>query len=221
VKREILAFWLLILVGALAAVPASADTVLYSDGTSTYAENAYSMQSTFAITDSFTLSQTSTITAADFGIWLGSGESLTSVEWAITTAAFGGTTEASGTANPTAGSLITTYSVPSDPPTIYDIYTETFSIPTLTLGPGTYYFQLGDAVSTTTPRITYPVAWDESGGPSTAYQYQDPGTVSVGGETFDILGTEDVAATPEPGSFLLLGSGLLAMAGLVRRKLAN
>jgi hypothetical protein len=34
------------------------------------------------------------------------------------------------------------------------------------------------------------------------------------------LDIETVAQTPEPGSFVLLGSGLLGLAGVVRRKLA-
>jgi hypothetical protein len=60
------------------------------------------------------------------------------------------------------------------------------------------------------------VLWDTSYGPSTAYSNYSDG--SIDSHTFQILGTED-SSTPEPSSFLLLGSGLAGLAGLIKRKL--
>jgi len=59
------------------------------------------------------------------------------------------------------------------------------------------------------------VLWDESDGPSVAYSGNTDG--GIPSETFQIEGT--IAPTPEPSSFLLLGSGLAALAGLAKRKL--
>jgi hypothetical protein len=51
-----------------------------------------------------------------------------------------------------------------------------------------------------------------------AYDSNNGGTpVSIYGETFSL----DGEITPEPNSLILLGSGLLGLAGLLRRKLAR
>ena len=65
--------------------------------------------------------------------------------------------------------------------------------------------------------------WDISNGPSVAYSvlYGSTSNLVVPGsnsETFQILGTP-ADVTPEPSSFLLLGSGLVGLAGVLKRKL--
>jgi hypothetical protein len=52
------------------------------------------------VAESFTLSDASTVTGVTFGSWVYAG-ALTSVQWYITTAPYGGTVVASGTALPT------------------------------------------------------------------------------------------------------------------------
>lgn len=44
-------------------------------------------------------------------------------------------------------------------------------------------------------------------------------TGNPGSLTADVNGTNSTTVTPEPGSFLLLGSGLVSLAGMVRRKI--
>jgi hypothetical protein len=80
---------------------------------------------------------------------------------------------------------------------------------------GTYWLQLSGAIATDGD----PVWWDESDGKSTAYQiFPEEDDPSIPSESFKILGSQ-IDCTPEPSSFLLLGSGLAGLAGLIKRKL--
>ena len=64
-----------------------------------------------------------------------------------------------------------------------------------------------------------PLYWDENDGKSLASE----NTIgSIGSEAFDIIGggsTTTTTTTPEPSSIMLLGSGILGVAGVLRRKL--
>jgi hypothetical protein len=48
----------------------------------------------------------------------------------------------------------------------------------------------------------------------------DVNQTNVDSTGLDFYGTVQTAATPEPGSFILLGSGLLGVAGVIRRRLS-
>lgn len=220
-KSPILAALILGLAGLIAPVPASADQLLYSNGPGTVS-SAYLISDGVAVTDSFTLSQDSTVTGADFTVWIldganGPAETLSTVDYAITTAPLGGTTEASGTVSPV-GSFFEY--LDGD----WYIYEESFSIPSLSLSAGTYWFELQNALPA--PRSNFEVSWNDNNGPSAAVSssygslndYNGPGTNS---EAFDIYGTVGTgnSATPEPSSFLLLASGLAGLAGMVKRAL--
>jgi hypothetical protein len=191
------------LVGAMTAVSALADTTLYSNDSAKDDSIEGINFSAFAVTDSFTLSQSSTVTSVTFDAWLYPGDTMASVDWSIGNSAFGSSLGA-GTAA-TIGVFKTI-----SPHGNYSIYTVTISGLDLSLASGTYWltFQNAQAANGDT------VFWDENDGPSTAY-YQVYGD-AITSETFQILGTE----TPEPSSFLLLGSGLAGLAGLIKRKLA-
>jgi hypothetical protein len=60
------------------------------------------------------------------------------------------------------------------------------------------------------------VSWDTNGTIKNSWDSASGGT-SIKGETF----TLDGEIAPEPSSLLLLGSGLLGLAGMLRRKLAR
>ena len=197
-KVSIPAVCLLALACVFAAVPASAGTVVYDNtGPGSYTTQAWSIFGAYTVTNSFTLSSTVTVEGANFYVWVLPGDSLTSVDWSITDTAYGTPIE-SGTAACWPNTQVATAFG------YYPVLQEFISIPQVTLVAGTYWFQLSgglDAYGTN-------VWWDESDGPSTAYETGVSGPIPS--ETFQIL-------SPEPSSFLLLGLGMLALAGLATR----
>jgi len=195
----------LVLLG-VATLPASATTLYDNTTSSSYGTNGWyntSGYTFYSISNSFDLSSASTITGATFAQWVLPGATLSQIQWSIGSSAFD-TSLASGTQNnPDTGFIANT---------LYGfvINGESISIPSLALGPGTYWLTLTNAVASDGGLA----AWDESDGPSSAV---DLGVGGIDSETFTIEG--NLASTPEPSSLLLLGSGLAAFAGMLRRKL--
>jgi len=216
--------FLFCLLAAMGSIPALADSTLYdntgptSDGYNS-SNGAFTINEGLEIADSFTLLSNSTLTGVHLIAWLSPSDTMTSVDWRITTSAFGGTTEGAGTASVTDLYLRTVQNGS------YDLDQESFSLSSLSLTAGTYYLQLQNAV-TVDGKTAY---WDVSNGLSDAVAAGDGdppsdlngflNSVGTNSETFQIIGNADTSATPEPSSFLLLGSGLAGLAGLLKRRL--
>jgi hypothetical protein len=163
----------------------------------------------FAVSNSFTLSQASTVTGVNFGMWTSPGDTLSAIDWAITTTP--DSYPINGTAAVTDGAVVGTgfgY---------YDLRWDSFSTGNVNLGPGTYYLVLQNAVTAG----GNPAFWDINNGPSVAYEnsigpVQDNLFPGSNASSFQIIGT---SGAPEPAEWaLMLGGFGLAGAALRRRR---
>jgi len=199
---------LAILVVTLAAIPALAQQVLYDNGPINGTTDGWTINFGFVVSDTFTLDGPSQVAGLSFGAWLFPGDILQSAEVSITSEEFGGTSYFDGVVNfSQSGCSENQYG--------YDVCTVTGSFAPVNLNAGSYWLNLQNAVVNTGD----PVYWDENNGPSSASE-NSVGTIPS--EAFTILGTgttTTTTTTPEPSSILLLGSGLLGLGGLLRRKL--
>ena len=186
----------------IALLPATADT-LYDNHAFNSSLGGYGIRNPFSISDSFTMSTSGLVTGVSFVVILTTyGDSLLDLDWSITSAAFAGTTYASGT------SAVPTQTFTGSA----SFYNEVLAIPGLNLASGTYWLQLGNAIVTNGDNVW----WAESNGPSQAYQHFNSTTQQVSpSEAFKITG----ASLPEPGGFLAAATSLAAMVALIRSRL--
>jgi hypothetical protein len=204
------------------ASSARAGIVLFSSGAVNGEGNNWDI-SAYTEADSFTLAAGEMVTGASFAVWVLNGDTVTAVNWAITSVPLGGTTFASGTSTPVSQTFISTDPNYNSNSFGYDIDNESFSIPAFTVASsGTYYLNLSGAVDAD----SYFVFWDENDNPSvSAFSSHNGGETLTSGtdgcasascsETFTISGN-----APEPASFPLLASGIAGVAILVRRRRA-
>jgi hypothetical protein len=204
----------------MTAVPASAQ-VLYDDGPINGTTNAWTINFGFVVSDTFTLAHNATVGGFDLGVWEFSGDRTLTVDWLITSDPYGGTQYGKGTATVT-DTFISVNQFG------YDIDKLSATISGPTLNAGTYWLNFLNGVTTQGD----PLFWDENSGVGCkgddgmggGCPSQACGGTCIGGEagippeSFDILGTGG-GTVPEPSSFVLFGSGVLSLVGLLRRKL--
>lgn len=219
------------------SAPAS---VLYSNGAINGTVNAIPINIGGDIADSFTLSSGATLTGVTLGLWAYYGSPPVTVDWLIWSdpgPADGGTLLDSANDASLSNTFLLNNHVFING---FDVYQSSFSLPSISLGPGTYWLELTNANDSMSSFID----WDANGGPSGAQSlytgggpphYGDltlanncggsgltPGfggaTLSSCSESFEITGQ----ATPEPAQLaLVLNAGLLLVAGALRRKLVR
>ncbi len=213
-------FSLAVLCLALAPTPGSAQNWTYDNGPINGGVDSWELNFGFTVSDSYVAGGTS-VTGFAFGAHEFPGDMVTSVEWTLSTGPCSdpqggcGTILGSGTAS---GSNLTDKFV-SHNEFGFDIDLITVSNLNVPETSGTeYWLTLENAMVTNNGD---PVYWDQNSGtgcmskgcPSTAYE-SAVGTVPS--ESFTITGGS--GTTPEPGSFILLVSGILGVAGVLRRK---
>ena len=200
---------LTILCLALAAIPALAQ---YDNGPINGTTDAWTINFGYIVSDNFTASAGS-VTGFSFGVWEFSGDKLSSVDWSVTSTENGGTVYGSGTAS---GAQIKDTFISSNQYG-YDIdRIDVTGINTQTLVGGvTYWLNLQNAAVPSGD----PVFWDENSGVGCGGQHcpslaSESAVGTIPSEAFTIGGS-----TPEPSSIMLFGSGILGLAGVLRRKL--
>ena len=205
----------MLLVVVATALPASADTV-YDNGPINGTSDGWTINFGFAVSDTFTVSGgTSTINGLSFGTFGFPGDVLDSVEISITSSEFGGTTYFNQVVSTTQTNCYgNQYG--------YLICTQNASFNGPTLGNGTYWINLQNAMVNTGD----PVYWDENSGvgcqsPGCPSQASNNSVGTIPSESFTVLGTTSGGggSVPEPGSLLLLMSGVIGTLGILRRKL--
>ncbi len=214
---------------AVAATPALAGT-LYDNGSINGETGAWDIINGFVVSDTFTLSSSSQVNGFSFAVWNeceGCGD-MTSVQWSMTSNPNGGTVYASGIATLGGGSGGTLTSQFLYTNSFgYGIDLETVSGLSPNLNSGTYWLNLQNALGGEGYFF-----WDENSGAGCGgdngsgggcpSQANDSGIGTIPSESFTIMGNASSTTggtTPEPGNILLFGSGMLGLAGLVRRRL--
>jgi predicted membrane-bound dolichyl-phosphate-mannose-protein mannosyltransferase len=172
--------------------------VLYDNGPTTGEIDAWGIYTGVVITDSFTLSNASTITGVDFGSW--SHSAITSLDWSITTSP---PLPAQFTGTSATVSQLSTIFVSNNQGYLVD--NNMFSTGSVSLSAGTYYLSLSDAVTKNRDNAF----WDQGSGSGQSNWYINGSQETGASNTFQILGT--VSAVPEPSTWAMM---ILGFAGL-------
>jgi len=200
---------------SLAAVPAMAGDI-YDNGPTNGNSSGWDIAFGYVVSDTFNVAASgTTITGANFAMWLYPGDMVTSAELSITLYEYGGDMDLfRGTVDFSQGQCTMNQSG-------FNICEETTTFNGPTLNAGTYWLNLQNG---SVPSGD-PVYWDENSGPSMA---SENSVGSIPSESFTVLGSSTSTTTtttttsssvPEPSSVMLFGSGILGLAGWLRRKL--
>ena len=188
---------------------------LYSNGPINGTTDGWTINFGFVVSDTFTVpGGGAVINSFAFGAWTFPGDVLLNAEMQITSAEFGGTVYADQIVSFTqSGCSANQYG--------FNVCTETGNFNDVNLAGGTYWLNLDNAVVNDGD----PVYWDENSGPSSASE-NSVGTIPS--ESFTIFAPcvdgksapcVPPPSVPEPGSIVLFGSGILGLAGVLRRRL--
>jgi PEP-CTERM motif len=211
---------LAILCLTLASLPAWAQNWSYDNGPINGTTDAWTINFGYIVSDTFGSGPGVTnpvATGFSFGVWEFPGDTMSSVDWSITGGENSGFVAGSGTASGAnlSDSFISTNQFG------YDIDKISVSGLNVSLISGAqYWLNLQNAAVPSGD----PVFWDENSGvgcggfacPSSA---SESAVGTIAGEAFTISGTAGTSTTPEPSSIMLFGSGILGLAGVLRRKL--
>ena len=171
------------------------------------------------ISNGFIAAASGTPNKLQFGEWVLEGSTPTSISYELGTTVFG-TDLGFGTVTQNSSNSVLLFTNADG----YGIYDVTIPVTSGAMTAGNeYWVSLSNAANTGS---TQSGAWDlagPSGGPATCNFRQSGtnyGSCGFGGESFTLTG-QSQSTTPEPSSILLFGSGILGLAGVLRRKLTR
>jgi len=202
---------------ALAAIPALAqyDSFRggYDNGPINGTTDAWTINFGYVVSDTF-VGGDNGVQVFQFGVWEFPGDTMTSVDWSITSGENSGTVYGSGTAS--GGSLTDKFISTNQ----YGYYIDLITVAGLDVfvsSGTTYWLNLQNAAVPS----GNPVYWDENsgagcGGTGCPSQASESAIGTIPSEAFTINGG---GSTPEPGGIVLFASGILGLAGVLRRKL--
>ncbi len=188
---------------------------IYDNGPpdTSYGPVVFSLTGTSAVSDSFTLSSTTTLTGGQIALWVNSLYSPdSSVDWSI------GVSPLSSSSSGTAVLICSPADVTFNS---YTLYNASFSLSTPSpLAPGAYWLTLTNHLSLSSNTPSSDAFWAASADPPDGSEavtswYWSPGSPPP--ESFQLFGT----VVPEPGTVTLLGSALLGLATFYRRRRAK
>jgi hypothetical protein len=201
-KRSLSMTSMLVVACAIGAAAPAAAATLYDNGAADPTISARPINFGNAYANSFTLAQDSTVTGVNFTSFDFPSVSISNVSWAITPAV---NFAAAATSAAVSSSYLFTQG------NGYRLDNNSFSTGALSLAAGTYYLLLENAV-TTAGGSAY---WGVSDGPSIAYgngfRYEQS-------EAFQIIGTPNASAVPEPASWAMMIGGVGVLGGALRRR---
>ena len=209
---------LTILCLALAAVPAFAQWS-YDNGPINGTTDAWTINFGYVVSNTFFTSESNpTVTGFSLGVWEFPGDSVSQLDWSIT-----------GSENAPCPSELCLGNGTSQ---VSDSFISTnqygYNVDKLTVT-GINVLVSGGVdnwlnIQNASVPSGDPVYWDENSGagckgeqcPSSA---SESAVGTIPSEAFTIGGTSSTGTTPEPSSIMLFGSGILGLAGVLRRKL--
>ncbi len=202
---------LVVLLLVLAGSSAYGSQVLFYSGPDQLTYGNFGLPSIadgYAVTDNFTIASNSTVGTIGFSAWILSGNTPTTIFWAITTTP--GLTSVLGSGTASLNNALTASNVQGG----NDVFWSQFNV-NVPLASGSYWLWL----SMGTPSLTA-VGWGYTNNSGVSEDFFDNGTyrLTLGGtQSFELLSPS--TSTPEPAGLVLFGSGVLGLSGLVRRRL--
>jgi len=197
----------------LVVAPAMAG-ILYSNGPYNGNTNAWVIgppYTGYAVSDSFTCSGSTGCSVEGLSIvtWNYPGDSLTNVEMQLGSTSFG-TDYKDEILTPSTSTSLGSNQYG------YSLEEYGFTFSNVQVPNGTSWITLSNGNT----GLGNPIYWDENSGSSSAY-WNSLG--SIPSESFTLTGTTNgpPPTTPEPSSIMLFGSGILGLAGVLRRKVTR